>query len=73
MPNLIGQQTIADNLAPKIQNLKTQMDARKTVWEKCSRPKKKAWVQSGKDPIMTLAWQIYKYLSWFFKDEVDDD
>jgi hypothetical protein len=38
------------------------MDQRKPIWDRMSDAKKRAWVTSGKDPIMTLAWKIYRYL-----------
>ena len=60
--NLSGQQTAVDQIAPKIQQFKNQMDLRKPVWDKLPDSKKKKWITSGKDPIMTTAWQIYKYL-----------
>jgi hypothetical protein len=69
--NLIDQQTYRDNIAPKVQALKEQMDKRLTIWSRLPFEKRKAWVTSGKDPIMTLAWQMYKYLRDNFFGEVD--
>ena len=60
--NLSGQQTEANQINPKLQQLKDRLDERKIVWDKLSDAKKKKWITSGKDPIMTTAWQIYKYL-----------
>lgn len=70
---LLNQQQYADNVAPKMQILKTQLDLRKDIWDKISIEKKKKWITSGKDPIMTLAWNIHKYLSenFFTKDIID--
>ena len=60
---LVSQQTYRDQIAPKINQLKTQLDLRKPIWAKCSIEKKKQWVKSDKDPIMTLAYQMYEYLN----------
>ena len=59
---LINQQAYANNIAPKVQALKNQLDDRIDVWQRVSTEKKKQWVTSGEDPIMTLAWNMYKYL-----------
>ena len=69
---LINQKAYSDNIAPKIQALKTQLDSRKDIWGRISIEKKKKWVKSGKDPIMTLAWNMYKYLRDNFFGDVDD-
>ena len=68
---LINQQAYADNIAPKVQALKTQMDARIDVWQRVSIEKKKQWVKSDKDPIMALSWDMYKYLRDNFFEGVD--
>ena len=60
--NLSGQQADYNTIAPKVQTLKVWMDERKVLWDKISPEKRKKWVISGKDPIMSLAWNIYKYL-----------
>jgi hypothetical protein len=60
---LINQQTYRDQIVAKINQLKTQLDLRKGLWAKCPLEKKKQWVKSGKDPIMTLAYQMYEYLN----------
>jgi len=60
--NLTGQSTSAGQIQTRINQLKTAMDLRLAVWNKLSDEKKKKWVTSGKDPIMTLAWNVYKYL-----------
>ena len=69
--NLIDQQTYRDNIAPKVQALKNQMDKRIDIWQRVPIEKKKAWITSGKDPIMTLAWNMYKYLRDNFFGDVD--
>ena len=68
---LINQQAYANNIAPKVQVLKNQLDDRIDVWQRVSIEKKKQWVTSGKDPIMTLAWQMYNYLRDNFFAGVD--
>lgn len=68
--NLTGQATSASQIQTRITQFKSAIDLRKDVWNRMSDTKKKAWVQSGKDPIMTIAWQIYRYLrDNFFKGE----
>ena len=70
--NLTGQKEYRDQIAPHINRLKTELDKRQIIWNKLSRAKKEQWIQSGRDPIMTLAWQIFKYLRNNFFGEVDD-
>ena len=53
-------------ITPKINTLKTDMNLRKPIWNKLTFAKKKFWILSPKDPIMGLAWSIYKYLYDFF-------
>jgi hypothetical protein len=69
--NLVSQSALASTIQTRITQLKTAMDLRKDVWSRLSIEKKRAWVQSGKDPIMTLAWNIYKYLRNNFFEEED--
>jgi len=71
--DLTGQQAAYNLIAPKIQQLKDAMDLRKSIWDKLPVNKKIAWIQSGKDPIMGLAWTVYKYLrNNFFGSETDE-
>lgn len=60
--NLTNQSTQAGTIQARINTLKSLMDQRKPIWDRMSDAKKRAWVTSGKDPIMTLAWKIYRYL-----------
>jgi len=70
--NLTGQSTIAGQVQTRINTLKTEMDKRKEIWARLPEAKKRAWITSGKDPIMSLSWQIYRYLrDNFFTQEVD--
>lgn len=71
--NLSVQQGAYNMIAPKIQQLRGTMELRKEVWDKLPVTKKIAWIQSGKDPIMGLAWTVYKYLrNNFFGSETDE-
>lgn len=68
--NLTGQSTSASQIQTRINQLKTAMELRKEIWQRLTLEKKRAWVTSGKDPIMTLAWNVYRYLrDNFFKEE----
>lgn len=60
--NLSGQGLERDDIAPKLQKLKNWMDQRKPIWDKLTPEQRKAWVDSDKDPVMSLAWDIFKYL-----------
>jgi len=71
--SLTNQKTARDAIAPKIANLQSAMETRKEVWQRLPIEKKKAWIKSGKDPIMMLAWSIYRYLDRNFFGEVEDD
>jgi hypothetical protein len=69
---LTGQSVIAGQVQTRINQLKTEMDKRKEIWSRLPVAKKKLWITSGKDPLMTLSWQIYRYLrDNFFTQEVD--
>jgi len=71
--DLSGQQAAYNLIAPKIQQLKDAMDLRKAIWDKLPTAKKITWIQSDKDPIMSLAWTVYKYLrNNFFGIETDE-
>lgn len=71
--NLAGQQAYRNTIAPHIQTLKSRMNERKVIWDKLPDDKKKLWITSGKDPIMTLAWNSYRFLSDnFFEDELEN-
>jgi hypothetical protein len=61
--NLTGQSTSAGQIQTRIVQLRNAMELRKPFWGRMSEKKKKAWVVSGKDPIMSLAWDVYKYLN----------
>jgi hypothetical protein len=70
---LTNQASQASTIQTRINTLKSLMDSRLPIWKKLPDAKKKAWVTSGKDPIMTLAWNVYKYLrDNFFDSGVDN-
>ena len=62
--NLTGQATLAGQVQTRIVQLRNAMDLRKQIWDRLPLAKKKAWITSGKDPLMTLAWNIYRYLQF---------
>lgn len=71
--NLTGQATSAEQIQTRVTQLRNAMELRKEIWNRMPIEKKKAWIASGKDPIMTLAWQVYRYLrDNFFDREVDN-
>jgi hypothetical protein len=59
---LTNQENAKKQIAPKLVQLRQLLDSRKELWQKIDAADRKKWVQSGKDPIMTIAWQIYQYL-----------
>jgi len=72
--NLTGQEVYAQDIQPKVNQLKTLMNERKVLWDRLSNEKKKVWITSGKDPIMTLAWNAYSWLrDNFFGDYANGD
>jgi len=67
--NLSGQELERQDIQPKLIKLKQLMDQRKVIWDKIPDGKRKKWVTLDKDPIMSLAWDVYKYLKDnFFED-----
>lgn len=70
--NLIDQETYKTQIQPKLLLLKQQLDLRSGIWAKVSREKKKAWIQSGKDPIMTIAFQMGQYFKDNFPELLED-
>lgn len=70
--NLTGQSTLAGQVQTRITQFRNAMELRKKIWDRLPLVKKKAWITSGKDPIMSLAWTIFRYLrDNFFGDEVE--
>ncbi len=60
--NLTDQLTEKNGIQPKINKLNQLMNQRKPIWEKASKEQRKKWINSNKDPVMSLAWTIFKYL-----------
>lgn len=69
---LTGQSLERDDIAPKLLKLKNLMNQRKIIWDKLPIEKKKAWVASGQDPIMQLAWDVFNYIRGNFFYEGDE-
>lgn len=67
--NLTGQQNDANTIQPYINALKNRLLDRKTYWDRCTIVQKKNWATSDKDPIMSQAWIIYKWLNDNFFEE----
>ncbi len=67
---LTGQSTSAGQIQTRINQLKVEMDKRKPFWDKMPIEEKRLWIKSNKDPIMSLAWEVFKYLNNnFFRNE----
>ena len=73
--NLTGQNLERADIVPKLLKLKQCLDERKAIWQRITVAKRKAWVTSEKDPIMDIAWDIFKYLrdNFFGEEYYDDD
>ena len=68
---IASQKAVADQVQVKTSELNTELDKRKEVWNRMPVEKKKKWIASGKDPVMSLAWQNYRYLRDNFFREMD--
>lgn len=71
--NLVNQLSISNEIRSKLLQIKSPMNARKKLWEKLSIEQRKKWIVSEKDPIMNIAWSIYKYLDINFFKDVNDE
>lgn len=69
---LINQEAYKENIQPKMLLLKQQLDLRAEIWAKLDRDKKKKWVTSDKDPLMTLAFQMGQYFKDNFPELLED-
>ena len=69
---IIDQAAYKNSIQPKMVLLKQQLDLRSEIWAKVSIEKKKAWIKSGKDPIMTLAFQMGQYFKDNFPELLED-
>jgi hypothetical protein len=71
--DLTGQQAETGGIQPKINKLNQLMNQRKSFWIKANKKQRMKWINSNKDPIMSLAWTIFKYLyNNFFGDRFLD-
>ena len=68
---LTSQKSVTDAIKPKLADMKMALDSRAEVWTKIPREAKLKWIKSGKDPLMTQAWETHKGLKAFF-GEVDN-
>lgn len=64
--NLKGQSALAASMHGRFEQLKQAMNQRREVWNKLSPVQQKAWLDSGKDPLMNAAYLLYKFLAEFF-------
>jgi hypothetical protein len=60
--DLTNQAAIASQIQTRLAVLQDRIAERLPIWRKLSLKQKRAWVKSGKDPIMSLAWVTFKYL-----------
>lgn len=76
MANLVltGQSLERADVAPKLLKLKNLMLQRKEVWDAIPENKKILWVKHAatKDPIMDLAWDVYRWLEQNFFGGYDE-
>jgi len=63
--NLTGQKVEADKIRPLIEKFELLLTQRQSVWAK-DRDDRKKWIDSNNDPILTLAFNHYKFLKEFF-------
>lgn len=65
--NLTAQGIDRNEILPHVLNLWLSMQDRKPIWDKISPEKRSVWVNKSvdndKDPIMALAFDIYKKLN----------
>lgn len=69
--NLTGQAAKAADCQQSLQDMQQAMDARKELWDKLPRNKKKKWITDGNDPVMTLARTFGKFLATDFPELVE--
>ena len=70
---LTNQQSRVDIFKTYLNTFRGMLLDRLPLWRKVSLDKKKAWVKSGKDPVVTLAWKMYTELKDFFGMDADHD
>jgi hypothetical protein len=72
---LTGQATATNTMRTRWLAFKALLEGdRLTFWNTLTRRKRIALAKSAKDPIITLAYQIYRYLDkWFDSEELRND
>lgn len=63
--NLTGQEDAKDEIWPKLVQLWGLMLDRQQMWNKIPEAKRQAWITTSptKDPIMDIAFDVYKKLN----------
>jgi len=69
---IVDQEAYKETILPKMLLLKQQLDLRSEIWAKVSMEKKRKWITSDKDPIMTLAFQMGQYFKDNFPELLED-
>ena len=59
---LSNQATEKALIESKTNDLRSLMESRKEVWQRLPEESKKKWLDSGKDPVLMLAYDTWKYL-----------
>jgi len=54
------------NIGLYMKKAKSALDLRKPMWKKMTDEQRKAWVLNDNDPVMGIAYTMYKYLYQFF-------
>lgn len=58
-----GSKAIIDgSVKPALQLLKNELDQRKPLWSKLTMDQKIKLIRSDRDPALSVAWMILKYL-----------
>jgi len=70
---LTNQKTLETQIKPMMTALQNALGDRLPVWQKIPVEKKKLWLDSAKDPVLTLAYTLHMYLKDFFKGVDDGD
>lgn len=68
-----NQEQTKDKIKTEIDNLISSLEKRGEIWDKIPIDKKKIWINSNKDPIMSMSWDLYKKLNKYFGILGEDD
>jgi len=63
---LTGQKNLHKQLEPKLAAFQSQLSLRRAAWERLGHDQRRAWLHSGKDDLLTLAFTQWQYLNSFF-------